>query len=123
MKKILLVVPLLVMLPFCAMSQVVIGGSSNMDIDYLTPKTYEIAAIDFEGAENYDTRMVLLVAGLHVGDEIKVPGDRISTAVDNLWKQGLFEDIRITVTRIQGKSIFLKIILKSLDKSIILLYN
>lgn len=116
MRKILLVAILWVLLPFSSWSQVVVGGAANIDIDYLTPRTYEIAAIDFEGAENYDTRMVLLVAGLHVGDEIKVPGDRISTAIDNLWKQGLFEDIKITVTRIQGKSIFLKIILKSRPK-------
>lgn len=96
--------------------QVVVSGSQDYDIDYLTPKQYEIGGITFDGADNLDTRMVLLVAGLQVGDVIKVPGDKISTAIDNLWKQGLFEDISIVVTRVQGDKIFLKINLRSRPK-------
>ncbi|MDY5969520.1 MAG: outer membrane protein assembly factor BamA [Bacteroidales bacterium] len=102
------------LLPLLAPAQVGVGG--NYDIDYLTPKKYEIGGIEFENAENFDTRMILLVAGLQVGDNISVPGDRISTAVDNLWKQGMFEDVKITVTRIQGSLIFLKIILTERPK-------
>ena len=100
--------------PVWAAAQVGVGG--NYDIDYLTPKQYEIGGIEFENAERFDSRMILLVAGLQVGDRIAVPGDHISTAVDNLWKQGLFEDVKITVTRIQGNLIFLKIILKERPK-------
>lgn len=97
-------------------AQIVIGGQQGYDIDYLTPKEYEIGGIDLENAENFDSRMVLLVAGLQVGDKVKVPGDKISTAVDNLWKQGMFEDVQIVTTRIQGGTIFLKIILKERPK-------
>ena len=60
-----------------------------------------------------------LVAGLQVGDKVKLPGDKVSAAVDNLWKQGMFEDVQIRVTRIQGNIVFLKIVLKErprLDK-------
>lgn len=85
---------------------------AEYDIDYLTPKTYEIGGITFDGAQNFDTRVVQLVAGLQVGDRIKVPGDKISSAIENLWKQGMFEDVQIKVTRIQGNIIFLKISLK-----------
>lgn len=97
-------------------AQIVIGGQQEYDIDYLTPKEYEIGGIELENAENFDSRMVLLVAGLQVGDKVKVPGDKISTAIDNLWKQGMFEDVQIAVTRIQGSTIFLKIILRERPK-------
>ncbi|MBQ6046050.1 MAG: outer membrane protein assembly factor BamA [Bacteroidales bacterium] len=97
-------------------AQVTIGGDSNYDIDYLTPKQYEIGGITFSGADHFDHRMILLVAGLQVGDVIKVPGDKLATAIDNLWKQGLFEDIKILVTRIQGDKIFLEIALKGRPK-------
>lgn len=115
MKKIILLLPLLTLfcLPWAGRAQVAIG---DYDIDYLTPKQYEIGGITFSGAESYDTRMILLVAGLQVGDKIQVPGDKISTAIDRLWKQGLFEDIQIYVTRIQGNNIFLEIALKSRPK-------
>ena len=95
-----------------AVAQVVVGSNDGYDLDYLTPKSYEIGGIDFDGAENFDTRVVLLVAGLQVGDNIQLPGDKVSAAVENLWKQGMFEDVQIYVTRIQGRLAFLKIVLR-----------
>lgn len=117
MKKILAILPLLLVL-MCSMpgyAQVVMG-QQEYDIDYLTPKVYEIGGITFSGAENYDTRMILLIAGLQVGDEIRVPSDKLATAVERLWKQGLFEDVQIYVTRIQDNKIFFEIELKSRPK-------
>lgn len=104
------------LLPCSVAAQVGVGGNTDYDIDYLTPRLYEIGGIEFEGAENFDSRMILLIAGLQVGDKINIPGDHISTAIDNLWKQGMFEDVRITVTRIQGNIAFLKIILRERPK-------
>ncbi len=109
-KKLLLMVMTLCLAFTAAQAQVVVGNE-GYDLDYLTPKTYEIAGIDFEGAENFDTRVVALVAGLQVGDNIQLPGDKVSAAVENLWKQGMFEDVQIKVTRIQGRMVFLKICL------------
>ena len=117
MKRILFILPLLLMLCLAStsMAQVVVGNQ-EYDIDYLTPKIYEIGGVTFKGAENYDTRMILLIAGLQVGDQIRVPGDKLATAVDRLWKQGLFEDVQIYVTRIQDNKIFFEIELRSRPK-------
>ena len=112
MKRILLLIPLLALLSVGVRAQVVVGGNNEYGFDYLTPKTYEIGGITLDGAENFDSRVVLLVAGLQVGDKVKLPGDKISTAIENLWKQGMFEDVQIRVTRIQGNIAFLKIVLK-----------
>ena len=117
MKKVLYLLPLLLLLvlSYHGTAQVVIGNN-DYDIDYLTPKEYEIGGITFVGAENYDTRMILLIAGLQVGDVVRVPGDKLATAVDRLWKQGLFEDVQIYVTRIQDNKIFFEIELRSRPK-------
>ena len=111
-KILLLLATLLMAMPLVVEAQVVVGGEEEYDFDYLTPKTYEIGGIAFEGAEKFDTRVVQLVAGLQVGDRIKIPGDKISSAIENLWKQGMFEDVQIRVSRIQGNIAFLKIVLK-----------
>ena len=117
MKRILFILPLLLMLGLTTMGRAqVVVGNQEYDIDYLTPKMYEIGGITFSGAENYDTRMILLIAGLQVGDQIRVPGDKLATAVDRLWKQGLFEDVQIYITRIQADKIFFEIELKSRPK-------
>ncbi len=110
--KRLLLAAIMILSVFTLRAQTVVGIDDGYDLDYLTPKTYEIGGITFEGAENFDTRVVQLVAGLQVGDRLKIPGDKISAAVDNLWKQGMFEDVQICVSRIQGNIIFLKIIIK-----------
>ena len=117
MKRILFILPLFLMLGLTTMGRAqVVVGNQEYDIDYLTPKMYEIGGITFSGAENYDTRMILLIAGLQVGDQIRVPGDKLATAVDRLWKQGLFEDVQIYITRIQADKIFFEIELKSRPK-------
>lgn len=117
MKKIQFLLPMLLMLGlFFPMKAQVVIGNQEYDIDYLTPKIYEIGGITLKGAENYDTRMVLLIAGLQVGDRIRVPGDKLAAAVDRLWKQGLFEDVQIYVTRIQDDKIFFEIELRARPK-------
>ena len=109
-KKLLLTLMALCLTALTVRAQVVVGNE-GYDLDYLTPKTYEIGGIDLEGGENFDSRVVLLVAGLQVGDKIQLPGDKVSAAVENLWKQGMFDDVQIKVTRIQGRLVFLKICL------------
>ena len=102
--------------PVAMQAQVVIGGNQQYDIDYLTPKTYEIGGVTIDNEDHLDQRMVLLVAGLQVGDVIKIPGDKISTAIDNLWRQGLFEDVQILLTRVQDDKAFLRIVLRGRPK-------
>ena len=108
------VVTLMLLLGFIAVAnaQLVVGNGSNgghYDIDYLTPKKYEIGGITIQGADNLDQRMVLMVADLHVGDKILIPGDKIAGAIDKLWKQGLFDDVKILVANIQNDLVFLNI--------------
>ncbi len=123
MKLIARLLTLFVLLAGCldAKAQVALGG--DYDIDYLTPKTYEIGGITIDNDNPLDQRMVLLVAGLQVGDVVKIPGDKISTAIDNLWQQGLFEDVQILLSRIQDDKAFLKIVLRSRPKLAAVRFN
>lgn len=69
-----------------------IGGSS---IDFKDPQEYELGPIRVEGADNYDHQAIKLIAGLRQGQSIKIPGEKISTAIKNLWNEGLFSDVEI----------------------------
>ncbi len=69
-----------------------IGGTN---IDYREPQEYEIGPIRVEGADNYDHQAIKLIAGLRQGQKIKIPGEKISTAIKNLWNEGLFSDVEI----------------------------
>jgi len=81
-------------------------------IDYSSPVEYEIGGITVSGVQFLDNTVLITLSGLTVGDKIKVPGEDINKAIESLWKQGLFEDIKISATKIQGNLIFLDIYLK-----------
>ncbi len=90
-------------------AQVVIGGSDDNILDYSRPREYEIAAITVTGIKFLDEKVLITLSGLSVGDKLKVPGDKIARAVENLWKQGLLSDIKIVATKIQDQKIFLEL--------------
>lgn len=84
-------------------------GQETLDLDYSKPQKYEIGGIKVEGIEYLDEKALVMISGLTVGNTISVPGDDISLALKKLWKQGLFENIAITVEKIENKRIFLVI--------------
>ena len=91
-------------------AQLTLGGTDSTNvIDLSAPKEYEIGGITTTGASHMDQNVLILLSGLSVGDKVQVPGDKFSTAIENLWKQGLFEDVKITANRIQGNLIFINI--------------
>lgn len=73
------------------------------------PKKYRIGKINIVGADFNDKNVVSLVSGLSEGDEISIPGDKITDAIKNLWKQGVFEDIQILEDKIEGNLVYLTI--------------
>src|ERR1039457_3914170 len=83
--------------------------SDSITFDYAKPQEYTIGGVTISGSGSLDQSVLLSIAGLHVGDKIKIPGDPIATAIKNLWKEGFFEDVKIVMTKIQEKNIFLEI--------------
>jgi outer membrane protein insertion porin family len=80
--------------------------ASDDEIGYLNPKEYTIAGIKINGVNYLDTAVLLTISKLAVGDRIMVPGEATSTAVKNLWDQRLFEDIELSIAKIQGDSVY-----------------
>ena len=72
----------------------------------LTPKKYKIADIKVSGIKNYDDYVLIGFSGLSVGDEVSVPGDEITQAIKRFWKHGLFSDVKILASKIEGDQIW-----------------
>lgn len=82
---------------------------TNVAIDYNTPREYTIAHISVKGTENLDKSILVSLSGLRQGEKIKIPGDEISKAIKNLWKQRLFTDVSVDVEKVVGDEVFLLI--------------
>jgi outer membrane protein insertion porin family len=84
-------------------------GEEIPDINYTQPKKYTIGGITVTGAEYLNSSVLISLSGLQVGNKIDIPGERIRSAMDKLWQQGLFEDVKIVATGVQGDQIFLEL--------------
>lgn len=97
---------ILIALGYCASAQVQLGGDS-IDFAYDAPQRYEIGGVTVSGTRYLDEQVLINLSGLIVGDTIDIPGEKISKAIQTLWKQGLFSDIKIQIARVQGNRVFL----------------
>ncbi len=87
-------------------AQISIGSDLN-DIDYARPQKYTIGGVTVSGVQHLDKNVLIMLSNLNVGEEITVPGDKITEAIKKLWKQNLFENIKIVATKIENNNIFL----------------
>lgn len=71
-------------------------------------RKYKIQDIQVVGATNYDDFVLIGFSGLKVGDEVSVPGDEITEAVNRFWKQGLFSDVKILASKIEDDKVWLE---------------
>ena len=63
-------------------AQISVGGNDSTNVNVSSAQEYEIAGISVSGADHLDQNVLILLSGLSVGDKIKTPSDKISTAID-----------------------------------------
>ena len=54
---------------------------------------YTINNITVSGAQNFNENTVIAFTGLRKGDQIYIPGQKLSDVTKKLWEQNLFSDI------------------------------
>ena len=79
------------------------------DRPILEGKKYKIGGIEVTGSTTYNESTIITYTGLRVGEEIYLPGDKISAVVKKLWKLNLFSDINFYITKIEGDTAFLEL--------------
>src|SRR4030043_2236296 len=65
-------------------------------VDYSNSRDFEIADITIAGVEFLQPQVLISISGLRIGDQISVPGDRLTEVIQKFWEQGLFADVKIT---------------------------
>jgi outer membrane protein insertion porin family len=88
-------------------------------IDYTQPTEYTIAEVKVTGVKYLNPAHLTSISGLFRGQKITIPGSDISGAINKYWRHGLFADVQILITKIEGENVYLEIYLKEqprLDK-------
>ena len=103
---------------------VALRGQEKLEIvDYMNPSDYKIGGITISGVKFLDTNALIGISGLRVGQEIEIPGDALTTAAKKLYSQGLFSDIRITISKIVKDSAYFDIALQERPRISAVKYN
>jgi len=82
---------------------------SGLNLDYFSPKEYVIGGTTLSGAKYLDTATIIILSKLTKGEMITLPGEATANAIKNLWIQGLFDDVKLNVSRIVGDTVYFDI--------------
>ncbi|MGY5846338.1 outer membrane protein assembly factor BamA [Salegentibacter sp. HM20] len=72
------------------------------DLPLADGKKYTLGKITVSGNTSYNDQTVIAYTGLKPGDELYIPGDRLSKVLKKLWDLDLFSDVSFYITNIDG---------------------
>ena len=90
--------------------------SQTAPFSYSNPEKFTLKGITVSGVKFLDPNVIVSLSGLYVGDTLSIPSEDITNAINKLWDQGLFSDVKITATTIEGDDIYLDIFLQELPR-------
>ncbi len=97
------------------LAQVRIGAGRNTEpaatpndlLNYASPKDYEIAGLTVTGTKYLDPNSLVSLAGLKVGDKIRIPGEAVGSAVRKLMESGLLDNVEMFATSVVDNKVSL----------------
>lgn len=82
---------------------------NGLDLDYFNPKEYIIGGTTISGTEFIDKDVIVTLSKLIKGETITLPGEATANAIKILWGQGLFDDIRLNITKLEEDTVYFDI--------------
>lgn len=80
----------------------------SLMLDYSRPKEYVVAGITLSGADYVDKDILIALAGIRKGDRIEIPGEAVSRAIRNIWRQALFAHVAVYVDSVSDDEVWLR---------------
>ena len=84
--------------------------------DLTKPNKYLLGGITVTGTNEFSEASVISYSGLKNGQEIKIPGDKLTSAIKKLHKTKKFSDVEVYVNKLDGNTIYLEIAVKELPQ-------
>ncbi len=81
-----------------------------------TPKNYILGGVSVKGNQQFSDQSITTFSELQVGQPIKIPGDKLTSAIKKLWNSKLFSNVEYFVTKVDGETIYLEFEVKELSK-------
>lgn len=76
-------------------------------MDYQRPQKVVVGGIGIIGVQFLDERILSVLTGLYEGQTISLPGDELTKAIENLWKQKFFVNIQVRLRKMEENKVFI----------------
>ncbi|MDP3312029.1 outer membrane protein assembly factor BamA [Lutibacter sp.] len=76
--------------------------------EFIKEKTYELGGMTVKGLQKFEEQTVIVFTGLIVGQEIKLPGDKLTSAIKKLYETKQFSNVEVYVGKIDGNTVYLE---------------
>lgn len=75
---------------------------------FVKETNYELGGITVKGLQKFEEETVKVFTGLIVGQEIKLPGDKLTSAIKKLYETKQFSNVEVYVSKIDGDVAYLE---------------
>ena len=75
---------------------------------FVRDESYELGGIAVIGLKKFEEETVKTFSGLIVGQEIKLPGDKLTSAIKKLYETKQFSNVEIYISKIDGNTAYLE---------------
>ncbi len=83
---------------------------------YIKGKEYILGGITVTGLQKYSEETVKIYTGLRNGQNIKLPGDKLTSAIKKLYDSKQFSNVDVYLSRLDGETVYLQFDIKELPQ-------
>ncbi|UMB59103.1 outer membrane protein assembly factor BamA [Lutibacter sp. A80] len=83
-------------------------STDTSNTNYVKDSSYELGGITVKGLQKFEEQTVKVFTGLKVGQEIKLPGDKLTSAIKKLYETKQFSNVEVYVSKIDGTTVYLE---------------
>ena len=81
---------------------------NNAPISYNKGESYELGGITVTGLKKFSEQAVKIFTGLKAGQDIRLPGDKLTSAIKKLYEQKQFSNVDVYISKIDGRVVYLE---------------
>ena len=86
------------------------------NISFEKGKEYILGGISVTGLKKFSEETVRVFTGLRYGQTIKLPGDKLTSAIKKLYESKQFSDVDIYLARLDGETVYLQLDVQELPQ-------
>ena len=80
----------------------------TLNTEFVKDSSYELGGITVKGLQKFEEQTVKVFTGLKDGQEIKLPGDKLTSAIKKLYETKQFSNVEVYISKIDGTTVYLE---------------